>query len=324
MHNSMQLRQLLQGSSRQAACAAQRASTSRRSVQVQLSKFVNQLCFDDRQAHSPMFVLVQVRAVAHTARTISGLASSRGSEAAVTHGYNVSKTVGKIQHTAAQATVTLARTASVVSQDAEQQRMQLQKSFDHCDETIDTADDFSDLELELLQAEQAIAALRACPRNSSKRLQKLQSASSRMQQLQLALQLEIELEQASAAAGAAASTASSEASSSSSKCDGLGLITTDLLSSSDVVDVVNPAAAASAAAANPTATSSSSTVAQEDSHQLQASQTSSWRVVGSPAEDRHKAAAASSSSSPRSSSTGGSLKNVFMAASAVSISFGAT
>jgi hypothetical protein len=291
---------------------------------MQLSKCFIQLCLDNRQTHPPLFVLVQVRAVAHTARTISGLASSRGSEAAVTHGYNVSKTVGKSQHTAAQATITLARTASVVRQDAEQQRMQLQKSFDHCDETIDTADGFSDLELELLQAEQAIAALRACPRNSSQRLQKLQSASSRLQQLQLAMQLEIELEQASAAAGSATNTASDETSSSSSDCDGLGLITIDLLSSSDVVDVVRPAAATSAATANPTATSSSAAV-EGDCSQLQSSQHSSWRVVGSPAEDRHKAASSSSSSSsPRSSSAGGSLKNVYMAASAVSISFGAT
>jgi LysM repeat protein len=259
---------------------------------------------------------LQIRALAHTART-SGLASNSCSEAAISFGSNLCNINGKCQSTALQATATLARTACVVDQDAEQHRMQLQRTFDNSDETIDTADGLSDLELELVQAEQAIAEIRACTHTSSKRLHKLQRASCTLQQLQRALQLEIELQQAVAAAGSAASTASSEVSSSSSDGDGLGLITIDLLSSSDVVDVVSPTVASSAAATNPHTSSSGSAAVQEDCSQLQASQQRSWRVVGSPAEDRHKAAAGSNS--PRGSSAGGSLKNVFMAASAVRI-----
>ncbi|KAF6253022.1 phosphatase 2C-like domain-containing protein [Scenedesmus sp. NREL 46B-D3] len=118
----MQLVRRSNGDCRQPSCAAQRPVTSRRTG--------------------------QVRALAHSA--IGGLTTSagganRGSEAARKFGSTCTQITSKARVTVPQATGTLARTASVVGQNAEQQRMQLQRTFGsmHSDDTSDTTDSAS-------------------------------------------------------------------------------------------------------------------------------------------------------------------------------------
>jgi hypothetical protein len=268
----------------------------------------------NRSSNTPL--LTQVRAMARSARTIGVLKDSRGSEAAQSFKHVVNSAGNHCQ-----AINTMARTDTVcvASQVAEQQRM-LQRAFDNSNETIDITASVADFELSLVLAEQAFADARACLQPGSTRLQRLQAASSRVQQLQRALQMQIELEIANQ--GCSNSAACSEESS-SSEVDGIGMVTIDLLSSSDTIDVVVQIDATSCSCTDSCAADNSSSLiaVQRETGPLQASQSSSWRVVGSPAEERHKAAAGSSSSSlsiRRSSSSGGSLKSVFMAASAVS------
>jgi hypothetical protein len=260
--------------------------------------------------------MLQVRALAQGARIMGGPKGGRCSEAVKRLKNAVDSAANTNMVPAAAPKYAMPKVNNVASQVAEKQRM-LQRLYDNSDETVDITDSQADLELNFALAEQAVADVRSCLQPGSTRLQQLQQASSKLQQLQKALQLQIELE--TAALSCSTSTASSEETCSNDD-EGLGMVTIDLFSSSDIIDITGQAATITCTSS--TAADSSSTAAvQQESSEVPAKPHSSWRVVGSSSEEHHKAAAGCNSSSSHhrnSSSSGeGNLKSVFMAASAV-------